>query len=244
MRRQFRRFQDEGVTCGDRRGDFPGRLQQWEVPRGDHPADTHRLIDHGGDDRPISGIDEAARVMVGDLAEVPEAVRDVVDVALCLDQAFSGVQGLGAGELILALDQGIGNLEQEVATLTGGHRRPHTGIESPTGSRDGFLGVSGSRLRHHSHHFPVRRTGHGTCSTIRGRHPRPLDVQRLWPGHSGFSHATSLLLLLRSVACHAQERPRSTTPGQRHGPHGSAFRRPRSTSCTPDAGHRHQEHQR
>jgi hypothetical protein len=68
-----------------------------------------------------AGVDDATGVVGGELAEVVEAVRDVVHVDLRFDEALAGVQGLGVGEFVPALTQGGGELQQQVAAFAGGH---------------------------------------------------------------------------------------------------------------------------
>ena len=122
MRGELCGLEDEGVAGGDGRSDLPCRLQQRVVPWGDERADAegfvHDLRGHGVG----SGVDDATGIVCGELAEVVEAVRDVVHVDLRFDEALAGVQGLGAGEFVLALTQHGGELQQQVAAFAGGNR--------------------------------------------------------------------------------------------------------------------------
>ncbi len=85
--------------------------------RGDHPADADRLVHHFGDDGRVVSVDDAPGVLVGELREVLEAADDVVHVDLSLDEALAGVEGLSAGELVLALDELLRDLQQKLTAL-------------------------------------------------------------------------------------------------------------------------------
>ena len=148
VRGQLGGLEDEGVAGGDGRGDLPRSLQQRVVPRGDERTDAdglmHDLRSHGVG----AGVDDATGIVCGELAEVVEAVRDVVHVDLRFDEALTGVQGLGLREFVLALTQHSGELQQQVAAFAGGNRRPDAGVEGAAGGLDRQLGVRGAGFVH------------------------------------------------------------------------------------------------
>src|SRR5699024_9054122 len=108
-RGKFCWFDHKRVAGGNCWGDLPGRLQQWEVPRGDHADHTDGFMYDTRDDCRIAGIDQATGVVVRDLAEMAEGRDDIVHIAFCFDQAFAGVESFCASELVLALPNTFGN---------------------------------------------------------------------------------------------------------------------------------------
>src|SRR5699024_10831747 len=133
VRGQLCGLEDEGVARGDGRSDLPRRLQQGVVPRGDERTDADRFVDDLRGYGVGSGVDDAAGIVRSELAEVVEAVRDVVHVDLRFDEALAGVQGLGTREFVLAVTEGGGELQQQIAAFAGRYGGPDTGVEGPAG---------------------------------------------------------------------------------------------------------------
>ena len=148
VRGELGRLEDESVASGDGRGDLPRCLQQRVVPRSDERADADGLVHDLRRNGVGAGVDDATGIVCGELAEVVEAVRDVVHVDLRFDEALTGVQGLGLREFVLALTQHSGELQQQVAAFAGGNRRPDAGVEGAAGGLDRQLGVRGAGFVH------------------------------------------------------------------------------------------------
>jgi hypothetical protein len=141
VRRELAGLEDEGVTGSQARCDLPGDLEQRVVPRRDESADADRLVHDAADDAGIAGVDHAAGLGVGDVAEVPHHRDDVGDVVLALDQALAGVKGLGLGDdRGVALEE-VGQPQQQVAALARRGARPGSGVECLAGRGDRGAGV-------------------------------------------------------------------------------------------------------
>ncbi len=177
VRSQFAGFQDEGAPRTECRRNLPGGLQEGIVPRGDEPAHPHGFVGDPAHHAVVAGIDHAPGVLAGQLAEVGEAVGDIVYVDLALDQALAGVQRLGPGELVLAGAQLGRHPEEEVTAMRCGHRSPLAGIEGLPGCRNGTLGVFPSALGHIAHGFAVGRAVDGAGTAVGSRHPFPANEQ-------------------------------------------------------------------
>ena len=179
-------FDHEGVPGREGGGDLPRGLQQREVPGRDHAAHADRLADHAGDHRGVARIDQTARILVGDLPEVAEARGDVVHVALGLDQALAGVLRLGAGELVLALGEPVGDAQQEVPALPGRDVGPLAALEGGAGGEDRALDVLGPRLGDDADLGAVGGAEDGAGLAGGGRHPGAVDEQ----GRGALSHGS------------------------------------------------------
>ena len=215
VRGQLGRLEHEGVAGRQRGGDLPRCLKQGEVPGGDHAADAHGLVDHPRDDGVVARIHQTARALVRDLAEVAEAGRDVVHVALGLDQALAGVEGLGTGELVFALEQGVRDADQEVAALSGGSVHPGAGLERLAGGEDGALDILSGGLGDDADLGAVGGADDGAGPAVGGGDPLSVDVQ----GRAGLSHGAP-----SGLRC-SRSRRRNLAEGRRW---GSDRCRPRS----------------
>src|SRR5699024_8810955 len=116
--------------------------------RGDEGTDADRFVHDLRGPGVGSGIDDASGSVRSALAGVVEAVRDVVHGDLRFDEALAGVPGSGTREVVLAITQGGGELQQQIAAFAGRHGGPDTGIEGPAGGGDRQLGVGRAGFVH------------------------------------------------------------------------------------------------
>ncbi len=157
MRGQFAGLEDKAAARRQRRGDLPGRLQQRVVPWRDQGADTHGLVLDSADHRGAAGIHHPAGILAGELAEVLEAIGDVVHVDFAFHQALARVQRLRAREVILALAQPVGHVDQERAALQRRLAGPFAGVEGCPGSLHSAGGILSGSLGDSAHQFAVGR---------------------------------------------------------------------------------------
>src|SRR5699024_9903106 len=157
---------------------------------------VHDLRGHGVG----SGVDDAAGVVRSELAEVVEAVRDIVHVDLRFDEALAGVQGLGTREFVLALTEGGGELQQQIAAFAGRHGGPDTGIEGPAGGGDRQFGVGRAGLVHLGDEAAVGGVVDLPGSTVDGRNPLTVDEECV-------GHDISYSLLVNDCAICVQRLP-------------------------------------
>ena len=131
--RRFRGLEHHRVAAGQGGGDFPGKHQQWEIPRNHLRGDAERL--RVG---PVAGKLE----FVGP-ARVVEEVRGhewQVNIA-GLSNRFSVVQGLQDRELTRALLDETGDSEDVLGAVLAGHLGPGL-VVGPAGGRNGGVHVS------------------------------------------------------------------------------------------------------
>jgi len=93
-----------------------------------------------------AGVDDTARVGLGEGGEVAEHRDDVVDVDAALDEALAGVLGLERRHRLLLLLEQVGEPVQQGRALGGGGARPRAVVEGAAGARDRACGVVGVTL--------------------------------------------------------------------------------------------------
>ena len=93
--------------------------------------------------RLVAGVDQTARVVVCDLAEVAEGRDDIFHIAFCLDQTLAGVESFSTRKFVFALPNALGNSQQEVTAFGGRLICPDTGFKSGACRSDGTFGVFG-----------------------------------------------------------------------------------------------------
>ena len=138
-------------------------------------------MDDAAGDGVGSGVDDAACIIGGKLAEVVEAVGDIVHVDLGLDVALAGVKGLGTSELGLALTQDRSELEEKVASFAGGHACPDARVIGSTCGSDCEFGVSWTGFVHLGDEAAVGRIMDLSDPAVLGRNPLSIDEKRV--GH-------------------------------------------------------------
>jgi hypothetical protein len=138
-------------------------------------ADADRLVDDpalGGRD---AGVDDPARVLVGQVGVVAEDPDHVVHVGDALAEGLAGVQGLGAGDVVPVPQQQVGDRVQHRATLGGRGAGPGAAIEGGPRGLHGSQGVLGVGLGHCREHAAVERVD-DRAGVAPGR-PVPVDEQ-------------------------------------------------------------------
>ena len=115
-RRLLGRLQHGRAAGADRRRQLPRRHQHRVVPRDDLPGDADRLAQRQAH-RVVGHRDDVAVDLGRQAAVVLEAGRDVGDVEFRLDDRLAGVARLELGELVGALADDPGDLEQDAAAV-------------------------------------------------------------------------------------------------------------------------------
>ncbi|GAB2921144.1 hypothetical protein GCM10027028_18560 [Streptomyces sundarbansensis] len=151
------------------------------VPGGDERAHADRLVDDPAEDVGAHVHDPAA-VLVGDLAEVAEGVRHILDVDPGLGQGFAGVEGLGAGDLLPVAQQQVVHTEQHVGTAAGGGAGPVGLLEGPPGGAYRAVDVVGVGLVDGGDDGGVEGVDHLAPAAGRRGCPLAADVQLAHPG--------------------------------------------------------------
>lgn len=177
VRGQLARFEDEGVARGERRGDLPGRLQERIVPGGDQRAHPDGLVDDTAVDARRTGLDHPARLGGGRPPEVAEAVGDVVDVVLALDEPLARVERLGAGERVLVPQEEVGDAQQQVTAVRGRCRGPGALVEGAARGGDRLDGVLAARLVDDADQGAVRRAADLAGALVESAPPCTVNEQ-------------------------------------------------------------------
>ena len=153
----FGRLEHDGVAGGQSRCDLPHGHQDREVPRDDLAHDTQGLVEVIGDgvvielrQRAFLGAQNA-----GEVAEVVDGQGDIGSQGL--PHRLAVVPGLDDGDRLEVLLHAVGDLEQDVATIAGGHTSPRgcRGVRGVEGKFDVLGSASGDlaeRLAVHGGH--------------------------------------------------------------------------------------------
>ena len=141
QRRDFRGFDDDGVTGGQCRAHFPTGEHQRKVPGHDLPDHTDRLalhvIEKPGFDRNHRTFD-----LVGHAAEITETGRRTRYVeAAGITNRVPGVQGFELRQFFATLFDLVRQFEQQAPAFGGAQGRP--GRERTFGRGDSEVDVSG-----------------------------------------------------------------------------------------------------
>ncbi|CAM5246799.1 hypothetical protein SVIOM74S_05571 [Streptomyces violarus] len=170
-------LEDEGVAGGQRRGYFfQEALEQRVVPGGDERADADRLVDDAAEDVRADVHDPAA-VLAREFGVVAEGVRHVLHVDAGLGQRLAGVEGLGAGDVLLVAQQQVADAQQEVGPVVEGGVRPVLLVEGAPGGAHGAVHVGGVGLVDGGDDGRVVGVDHLPPATGRRLGPLAVDVQ-------------------------------------------------------------------
>src|ERR1700720_317014 len=120
QRRVGGRLVHHRVAAGQRRRDLPQRLDEREVPRGDRGDQPDRLAQGVGEHERTGHRQRVAGDLVGPAGEVAQRVARgrQVDVARIEDR-LTLFERLGQGELVDARLEGVGDLVEQPAAVTG-----------------------------------------------------------------------------------------------------------------------------
>src|SRR5699024_2303082 len=103
-------------------------------------------------------------------------------------------------EFVLALTEGGGELQQQIAAFAGRHGGPDTGIEGPAGGGDRQFGVGRAGLIHLGDEAAVGGVVDLPGSTVDGRNPLTVDEECV-------GHDISYSLLVNDCAICGQRLP-------------------------------------
>src|SRR5690606_23038240 len=145
-RRLFGGFDDDGVSARECRRDFPRGCLEWEIPRYDRRANTHRLtacvVQVWAGYREDFALD-----LVGPSRIIAEALDGVAQVdAPCLAQRLAVVQRLEAGEGVRITFDEIGDTVENAASFAARHRRPGLRFQRAPGRGDSEVDIRVSRF--------------------------------------------------------------------------------------------------
>ncbi len=175
---KFAGFEHERVAGGEGRRDLPRCLQQRVVPRCDQTADADGFVHDTADDVGVAGVDEASRILPGELAEGGEAVRDVVHVDFTLDQALAGVESLGTGERRPPCSKLRGYPQQKITAFRGRNPGPYAGIERGAGRADRRVDIRCGGLTDRAGQALIGRAANLPGAGITRRYPHATNEQR------------------------------------------------------------------
>ena len=144
-RRLFGRLHDNGVTAGQSRTPLPCRHQQRKVPGNDLAHDANGLAKGIGQEV-APNRDRFSFDLVGPAREISQTVHNAAQVAASIGNRLAAIQRFQPSQLFgICLDQ-IGQLEHQLAAITGIHSTPGSFFEGLTSGFDGGIDVLFRRM--------------------------------------------------------------------------------------------------
>ena len=177
QRRELGRLHDRGVAGRQGRRDLPAHLQERVVPGPDQAADPDRLVDDPAEGVRVARVDEAARLLVGEIRVIAEDPGDVGHVPAALAHRLAGVERLQASHLLeVAIDQ-LGDRVQDGGPLAGRRARPVGRIEGAPGCGNRRLDLAVRRHIDLADDGPIRRVHDRAALAAGGGDPLAVDVE-------------------------------------------------------------------
>ncbi len=176
-RRHLGGLHDHGVARSQRGRDLPAHLEERVVPRPDQTAHANGLVDDPAERVRVTAVDEAARVLSGEVGVVAEDTRDVGHVPAALAHRLARVERLEPGHrLEIAIDEPGDAVEQRSAFVRRSVR-PIGRVERAARGRDRGLDLGVGGDVDLGDDGRVRWVDDRGAGPVRGRDPSTVDVQ-------------------------------------------------------------------
>ena len=128
-----------------------------------------------GEGAAAAWVDHAAKILVCEGGEPPEAANDIANVITSLDDPLTRVERFRTSDLLgVALEQ-IRDAMDQATTLGRVHRGPATVVEGDAGGRDRQLGVLTGRLIDHDDKTAVCRASDLAHESLGSFEPLTVD---------------------------------------------------------------------